>query len=114
MRGSIVLIIGLTASACTSEVTKDQTSTGETLSAFISFPSTKVRDCILQAANIAEELSNYDELDRDFLVAYASQLSLDDFMRQTKGQRTYSEDLEDEAVERLLREAKTNSACREA
>lgn len=71
-----------------------------------------MRDCIIEASGIADTISDYDELDRDFLVSYASKLSFEEFAGKTKGEKTYAEELDAEAMKRLLHEAKSNRECR--
>ena len=81
--------------------------------AFESVPSTQMRDCIIEAAEISDAISGYDELDRDFLVLYASTLSIEELSSKSKGEKTYSDHLSADDLARLSREAKTNRACRE-
>ena len=106
-------VLVFAASACAQEPSQKTSTETEALPAFTSVPSLEVRDCIIEAAGIAEAISDYDELDRDFLVSYASTLSLDELSEKTKGERTYSDDLNAEELARLLTEAKKNRTCRE-
>ncbi|UTW54395.1 hypothetical protein [Kordiimonas sp. SCSIO 12610] len=80
--------------------------------AFSSPPSVAARDCILQAAKIEELLSDYDQLDKDFLIIYASQLSFEEFANKTKGTKTYSDDLSPADMKRLQNEVQFNRECR--
>lgn len=80
----ITLTMILIATSCTQKGTQQNVTGAETLPAFTSLPSVEVRDCIINAAKIASAIPDYDELDRDFLVAYASQLSREEFRRKVK------------------------------
>jgi hypothetical protein len=82
------------------------------LSPFSSAPALVVRDCILAAAKVEALISEYDQLDRDFLVIYASGLSYEEFERTAKGTKRYSEDLTPADIRRLLVEAQFNKECR--
>lgn|GEM_PF-6255024 len=85
----------------------------EQLPTFTSLPSIGVRDCILETAEISDMIADYDQLDRDFLVSYASKLSLEEFASKAKGEKIYADDLDAEAMGRLLHEAKSNRQCRD-